>query len=78
MNCREMKDKLYAFIDQELPEADATALRAHLDHCRGCDEELLFERAFLERLRDCCTSDRAPSTLRERIVIRLREIDHTS
>ena len=78
MNCQELKDKLYAFLDQELAEADATAIRAHLDGCLGCDEEILFERRFLEHLRDCCTSDRAPSMLRQRIVIRLRELDRSS
>ena len=37
--------------------------------CNDCVERLY---AFLDRLRDCCTSEIAPTQLRERVILKLR------
>ena len=73
MDCHELGRRLYEFLDQELSDAECLAIRTHLAHCVGCDDQLGFEERFLAHLRDCCTADAAPPRLRERITIIVRE-----
>ncbi|MGH2451487.1 MAG: mycothiol system anti-sigma-R factor [Candidatus Limnocylindria bacterium] len=74
MNCTECIERLYAFLDQELPASEREAIRAHLTDCGDCDDEFVFERRFLEHVRDSCTGETAPGAVRERIVVRLAEL----
>ncbi len=73
LDCDQCMERLYAFLDEELGESGVTEMRAHLDECAGCEDNLVFEQRFLDHIRDACTSDRAPEELRERIVVRLHE-----
>ena len=76
MDCTECLDKLYAYLDGELPPGEVVKLRSHLDDCGGCDHQFAIEDRFLALIRDCCTEDAAPEELRGRIVARLdRERD---
>ncbi len=72
MDCGECVERLYAFLDTELSEAEITQIRAHLDGCEDCDDNFVFEAHFLEQLRECCTSDVAPADLRQRVIAKLR------
>ncbi len=73
VDCHELGRRLYEFLDQELSDAECQAIRAHLEHCAGCDDQLRLEERFLSHLRDCCTADQAPPLFRERITIIVRE-----
>ena len=72
MDCGDCIDRLYAFLDTELSETEITSVRSHLDGCDDCEENFVFEKRFLEQLRDCCTSDVAPVELRQRVILKLR------
>jgi mycothiol system anti-sigma-R factor len=72
MDCGDCVDRLFAFLDTELSEADLGAVRAHLEGCDDCDDEFVLEARFLEQLRECCTSDVAPVELRQRVILKLR------
>ena len=72
MDCNDCVERLYAFLDLELDEKELAAMRAHVAGCEGCGEEVGLEARFLDRLRDCCTSDIAPRELRERVIQKLR------
>jgi mycothiol system anti-sigma-R factor len=72
VDCDDCFERLYAFLDRELGEDEIVQVRKHLARCGHCEEHFIFERRFLEQIRDCCTSDIAPLALRERIVVRLR------
>ena len=72
MDCNDCVERLHAFLDTELSETEITAVRAHLSGCGECDEQFVFERRFLDQIRDCCTSDVAPAELRQRVILRLR------
>ena len=63
-----------AFLDQELPPSEREAIRAHLTDCGDCDDEFVFERRFLEHVRDSCTGAKAPDDVRKRIATRLAEL----
>jgi len=72
VDCDDCIERLYAFLDTELTEAEIAQIRAHLDGCDDCDENFVFEAHFLDHLRDCCTSDVAPADLRQRVIAKLR------
>jgi len=49
-DCAEALEKLYDFLDGELPEASGAEIAAHLEQCRECWPQFNFERLFLDRL----------------------------
>jgi mycothiol system anti-sigma-R factor len=72
MDCNDCVERLYAFLDTELSEADIKAVPSHLDGCDDCDENFVFEARFLDQLKECCTSEVAPADLRQRVILKLR------
>jgi len=72
MDCDDCLDKVYAFLDQELGANERKQVASHLDGCTDCGDNLAFEERFLEVIRDCGTSDVAPTELRRRVAERLR------
>ncbi|MFW6085105.1 MAG: anti-sigma factor family protein, partial [Gemmatimonadota bacterium] len=48
--CRESLEKLYDFLDGELPDATRDQVAGHLEVCRSCYPHFSFERLFLDRL----------------------------
>ena len=72
MDCNDCVERLYAFLDLELDEKELASVRAHVSGCDDCGDELGLETRFLDRLRDCCTSEKAPMQLRERVIVKLR------
>ena len=72
MDCNDCVERLFAFLDTELTATEISQVRSHLDGCEDCDEEFVFEASFLERLKECCTSDVAPVELRQRVILKLR------
>lgn len=73
MDCGDCLERLYEYLDKELSERDVTVVKQHLDDCEGCNDHFVFEARFIKKVHDACAGDRAPSELRERIVLRLRE-----
>jgi anti-sigma factor (TIGR02949 family) len=43
-DCGDATDQIYQYLDAELDEATAAAVRAHLDDCDGCFDSFDFER----------------------------------
>ena len=72
MDCNDCVERLFAFLDTELTPTEIRQVRSHLDGCDDCGEEFVFEASFLERLKECCTSDVAPVDLRQRVILKLR------
>ena len=72
MQCDEVRPRLDAYLDGELPETERVPLRGHLQDCPDCGPEA----AALERLRDGIRRSapvyRAPEALRSQIRFALR------
>ena len=72
MECDEVRPRLDAYLDGELPEAERAPLRDHLQDCPDCGPEA----AALERLRDDIRRSapvyRAPEALRSQIRFAIR------
>jgi anti-sigma factor (TIGR02949 family) len=72
MGCDDCLDRLYPYLDRELTLEEYDEVKRHLDDCRGCTSEFVFERVFLDRLRGSATSFVAPPDVRERLILRIR------
>lgn len=64
--CRETRNQIYLYLDAELDEETAAAVRTHLDDCPECLESFDFERRLKGVVRRCLTED-IPSTLETRV-----------
>jgi len=74
MDCAEVTDRLWEYLDGELAAKEASAVTDHLAGCRFCRPHHRCDRAFLALLvhslaRPC----RAPATLRIAILARLAD-----
>lgn len=67
MNCEQVVEHLWPFLDGELDVATSDDLRQHLDECRQCFSRVEFERRLRTMVRRSCECDEAPSELQERM-----------
>lgn len=47
MECSEITDRLWEYLDDELAAKEASAVQDHLAGCRGCRRHHACDRAFL-------------------------------
>lgn len=66
-DCAAALAQLYEFLDHELADADADAIRAHLEACEPCFDSFNVEEHVRALVKRCCAGSRAPDRLRVRI-----------
>jgi mycothiol system anti-sigma-R factor len=71
--CADYLERIVYFIDNELDEADCSEVRIHLDSCNPCLEKYDLQRTVKSIVARSC-SETAPSELRDRVMLRLREV----
>jgi len=71
--CSEVLDKVYEFIDDELPTADCGKIKQHLEECGPCLREYGIEEEVKAVVRRSC-SDPAPAELRTKILMRITQV----
>ncbi len=69
--CLHALAKLYEFLDHEVSEAEADEIRLHLDACEPCLDCFGIEEAVRAMVKRSCTGERAPDTLRLRVVTQI-------
>ncbi|PFG20315.1 mycothiol system anti-sigma-R factor [Serinibacter salmoneus] len=72
-DCRAALAQLEDLLDHALSEPDADLVRAHLESCEPCMEAADVEEHVRLLIRKACI-ERAPSTLRARIVTQVAMI----
>jgi len=72
MECREVIERLWEYLDDELAAVEAEAVHGHLAGCSTCSPHCRHDRAFLILLtRSLSAPCPAPAGLREAIRSRL-------
>jgi len=65
-DCGDAQGQLYEYLDAELDEETAHAVRVHLDDCDGCFDSFEFERRLKTVIRTHLTED-MPETLQLKV-----------
>jgi mycothiol system anti-sigma-R factor len=72
-DCSEVLERVFYFIDNELPNADFEAIKVHLDECGPCLAKYDLERTVKSLIqRSCC--EQAPVGLRDKVLLRIRTV----
>jgi mycothiol system anti-sigma-R factor len=76
VDCREILERVYLFLDHELGDEVAAyaMVEEHLDECSPCLRKYDLEREVKAMLARSCGCDHAPEQLRERVLMRIREL----
>jgi mycothiol system anti-sigma-R factor len=71
--CADYLEQIVYFIDNELDEADCSAVREHLDSCNPCLAKYDLQRTVKQVVARSC-SETAPGELRAKIMLRLQQV----
>jgi mycothiol system anti-sigma-R factor len=75
-DCAEALARLEFFIDHELAKADFEEIKQHLEDCAPCLHIADLERAVKALVARSCT-EHAPEELRQRVLVRIRQVHVT-
>ena len=67
MDCREVAEELYLYLDRELAPDEVRQVARHLQRCPGCFELTSFESGVMKLIRRDCGAERAPEELKQRL-----------
>jgi mycothiol system anti-sigma-R factor len=73
-DCGEVLADVFLYLDGEMTSERRDRIRTHLDECSPCLRKFGIEREVRALVARCCGNEIAPETLRERVVLRLREV----
>lgn len=73
IRCEHVLERLWDFLDGELPPEDEAAVKKHLEICNRCYPQYDFQRAYFEYTRRLQEGDHAPPSLRRRLFERILE-----
>ena len=76
-DCSEVLERVFFFIDNELPTADFSEIQHHLDECGPCLQHFDLERVVKQLVVRSCANSHAPEELRTRVLTRIREVQVT-
>ena len=71
--CANFLEQIVYLLDNELDEADCSAVRIHLEGCHPCLEKFDLQRTVKELVARSC-AESAPEELRQRVRLRIREV----
>jgi mycothiol system anti-sigma-R factor len=67
-SCRDALERVYEYLDGELPTADAAQIRRHFEQCQECFPVLKYCESFQEALARAATCQGcAPDDLKQKI-----------
>ena len=72
-DCSAVIDRVFFFIDNELPYADFSEIQHHLDECGPCLAKYDLERTVKMLVSRSCT-EVAPEGLRSRVLLSIRQV----
>ena len=72
-DCSEVLERVFFFIDNELPTADSSEIQQHLEECAPCLRKYDLERTVKMLVRRSC-AERAPAELREKVLFHIHQV----
>jgi mycothiol system anti-sigma-R factor len=72
-DCSEILERVFFFIDHELPTADTARIQHHLDECAPCLQKYDLERTVKALVQRSC-AEHAPPGLRDKVLLRIRQV----
>ncbi len=74
IDCDDVLDELFVYMDDETDDATKSRIRQHLAACAPCLRQYGLEQDVRALITRCCSGDRAPASLHERVRIRITEL----
>jgi mycothiol system anti-sigma-R factor len=74
VDCREVLEEVYLYLDGELAYEQRTVVREHLDDCSPCLRKYGLEQDVKALVARCCGGDAAPDHLRTKVLARLQSV----
>jgi mycothiol system anti-sigma-R factor len=75
-DCSEVIHQIFVFIDNELDDASCGEIQQHLDECGPCLAKYDLERTVKALVARSC-SEQAPVELRDKVLMRIRQVQIT-
>ncbi|WP_395655929.1 mycothiol system anti-sigma-R factor [Nocardioides sp.] len=72
-DCADYLERIVYFLDNELDEADCSAVRLHLDSCNPCLEKYDLQRTVKAVVARSC-HEAAPDELRQRVMLQIQRV----
>jgi mycothiol system anti-sigma-R factor len=74
IDCNDVLDELYVYLDDETDDATKGRIRQHLEACAPCLKQYGLEQDVRALIARCCGSDSAPQSLHQRVRVRISEL----
>lgn len=74
VDCRDVLDRVYVYLDGEIDNVDLAKIRQHLDECAPCFREYGLEQAVRKLVHKHCGHDPVPEGLRTKVLMRIQEV----
>jgi mycothiol system anti-sigma-R factor len=74
VDCADVLERVFLFLDHEMDEADCTKIRQHLDECAPCLQKYDLEEIVKSLVARSCGCDKPPADLRKKVMSRIREV----
>jgi mycothiol system anti-sigma-R factor len=71
VDCTQILDEVYLYLDLECSDERRDVISAHLDECSPCLREYGIEQEVKALVARCCGDERAPLELRDRLRAKL-------
>lgn len=78
LDCREVLEEVYLYLDQECSDVRRVVIRDHLDECSPCLAEYGIEQEVRTIVHRCCSQEKAPDEVKERLRRKLSAIEQVS
>lgn len=74
MTCQEALERLHAYLDRELNEAEQREVETHLAMCPDCSTVFHFESGMLRFVGCRCRATQAPAALHQRVRVMVQGV----
>jgi len=74
MTCQEALERLHAYLDRELTEAEQGEVQTHLATCPDCSAMFQFESGMLRLVGGRCRTTRASVALHQRVRVTVQMV----